>query len=250
MSRPDSVAAQKITIGIMDGLDIPIEEASQLQDIIGKLSMKEARYVLEYIADMNVGQAAFRMGYTKESSNICGTLLLSRPQVRQAVDTLLELRARSQALVINRLLIGLDEIAHFDRREVENPDGSIKPMSEWPSYAGQALTGFEIQEIWSGRGQDRVKIGEIKKAKFVDPIRARELLGRHLRLWGEPQINVNQTNINAQNVQINQRIDVSDFTPEELQVALKLGLKVSGNALELAPGLSGEEINESAIIGT
>lgn len=235
MSRPDCASARPLAAGIMDGLGLPPEEATQLEDFIRGLTLFEARFVLEYMMDLNPNKAMTRMGHGV--SIVGGPIILNRPHVRRAVDALLEIRARNQALVVNRLLVELDELAHFDKGDLFDDDGTIRPMSEWPPAARQALTGFDVEELWMGRGKDRVQVGVVKRARFIDPLRARELLGRHLRLWGEPQVNVNKTtNVSAQ-VNVNAKLDLSDFTIEELGVLLRLGLRLQaeGQVVELLP---------------
>jgi len=250
IGRPQGSGAKlrPIITGAAEGFKLSEENKEHLGDALNGLKPREAQFALEYMVDMSAKLAARRCGVSEETATMIGCSMLNRSQVRKAVDALLEIRAKNQALVANRLLVSLDEIAHLDIGELYDEDSCLRPMSEWPPAARQAVVGFKVKELWRGKGGDRKQVGRMVDVKMVDPIRARELLGRHMGLWGEPRINVNQTNINAQNVQINQKIELSDFTREELQLALKLGFKFEGNALDLAPELSGEEIGESVII--
>ena len=241
-------ATKPLITGAAEGFKLSEGDKEHLGDVLGDLKPQEVQFALEYMVDMSANLAARRCGVSKDMATIIGCSMLNRPRVRQAVNSLLEIRAKNQALVANRLLVSLDEIAHLDIGELYDEDSCLRPMSEWPPAARQAVVGFKVKELWRGKGGDRKQVGRMVDVKMVDPIRARELLGRHMGLWGEPRINVNQTNINAQNVQINQKIELSDFTREELRLALKLGFKFEGNALDLAPELSGEEIGESVII--
>jgi len=244
MGRPtgSECRLRPIVTGAAEGFKLSDEDKECLGDVLDGLKPQEVQFALEYMIDMSAKLAARRCGASEVVATMIGCSMLQRSQVRKAVDTLLEIRARNQALVANRLLVALDDIAHLDVGEIYDENECLKPLHEWPPAARQAVVGFKVKELWVGTGEDRKQVGRLVDVKMVDPIRARELLGRHMKLWGEPQINVKQTNINAQNVQINQRIDLSDFTADELQVALKLGMKMGGGVLEL-PAVEGT--NES-----
>ena len=46
----------------------------------------------------------------------------------------------------------------------------------------RAISAIEVEEIFEGRGEERRKVGEVRKVKFWDKTRALELLGRHVGL--------------------------------------------------------------------
>lgn len=212
---PNGINLKRGTTPIpLDPALLPENEWEMYRPHLDGLEEGELRFVMEYMVDMNATNSAKRLGFSETGAHNIGSLILNRPHVRRAVDALLEVRARNSVLVANRLLIGLDELAHFDVGETQNPDGTYKPMSEWPAHARQALTGLEIQEIWMGQGEDRVQIGTVKKARFIDPLRARELLGRHLKLWGEPQVNIQ--NNTQYNVDMDVQLDLSKLSPQEI----------------------------------
>ena len=242
MGRPtgSECRLRPIITGAAEGYRLTEEDMGHLGDVLDGLKPQEVQFALEYMVDMSAKLAARRCGASEVVSTMIGCSMLQRPHIRKAIDALLEIRARNQALVANRILVALDEVAHLDVGELYDKDSCLKPIEEWPPAARQAVVGFKVKELWMGEGEDRKQVGRLVDVKMVDPIRARELLGRHLRLWGEPQVNVNQTNINAQNVQVNQRMDLSDFTTEELQVAIKLDL-LSGKMKGLLPDLSDAE---------
>lgn len=75
--------------------------------------------------------------------------------------------ARDKDLII-RSLRGVIETYPSD---MFNEDGSVKPVSEWPK---ELIAGFEIEEIYN----KSEAVGNIKKVKAVDRLRAMEMLGK------------------------------------------------------------------------
>lgn len=87
---------------------------------------------------------------------------------------------------INRLLQELRAISFVDIKQIFNEDHSLKPPSEWPDDVAAALAGIEVDEIWemqeseNSRKMKKVQIGETKKVKLFDKLKALEMLGRDL----------------------------------------------------------------------
>ena len=77
----------------------------------------------------------------------------------------------------------------FDPEQLLLPDGTAKAMAEMPEEARRCIAGFEVAEIW-GQVEDegnagrprRAQIGHLKKFRFLDKIKAAELMARHLKM--------------------------------------------------------------------
>ena len=50
------------------------------------------------------------------------------------------------------------------------------------------MAGLETQELFAGTGKDREKIRLTHKVKLPDRLKALELLGKHLRLFADVQV--------------------------------------------------------------
>lgn len=91
-----------------------------------------------------------------------------------------------QAWAVDRLLQEIRAISFIDIRLIFNEDHSLKPPSEWPDDVAAALAGIEVDEIWEMQPQEdsnrmrKVQIGETKKIKLLDKLKALEMLGRDL----------------------------------------------------------------------
>ncbi len=80
------------------------------------------------------------------------------------------------AYVLRRLV----EVDQMDICDILTEDGHIKPPLEWPAIWRQFISAFDVEEIFAGRGNDRVNIGLLKKIKWPDKMRALEMLGKHV----------------------------------------------------------------------
>ena len=63
-------------------------------DALGRLRPKQARFVQEYLIDLNGTHAAIRAGYAAPSAEVTASQLLRFPKVAAAVDKALAARAR------------------------------------------------------------------------------------------------------------------------------------------------------------
>lgn len=86
---------------------------------------------------------------------------------------------------IHRLLQEIKAISFVDIRKIFNEDHSLKSPSEWPDNIASALAGIDVAEIWDNEAdadgkKHKVQIGEIKKIKLFDKLKALEMLGKDL----------------------------------------------------------------------
>ena len=95
------------------------------------LTPKQARFVEEYLIDLNATQGAIRAGYSKKTANEQGAQLLAKLSIRQAV-------AEAQAIRSKRTEITQEEGIPSLKKEADRKSGSAgKPRTN--SYAGFCL---------------------------------------------------------------------------------------------------------------
>jgi len=68
----------------------------------------------------------------------------------------------------------------MDVLDIMKDDMSIKPVSQWPASWRWYLSGFDLTEMFDGRGEEREMVGILKKIKWPDKVRNLELLGKHI----------------------------------------------------------------------
>lgn len=78
------------------------------------------------------------------------------------------------------ILRRLHEVDVMDVADILYPDGAIKPILEWPPVWRQNISSIEVSELTAGKDDQKTLIGVLKKIKWPDKTRNRELLGKHV----------------------------------------------------------------------
>ncbi|CAI0814739.1 Terminase small subunit [Serratia quinivorans] len=146
----------------------------------GKLRDKKELFCREYIIDLKAAPAAERAGYSARSACNIGPRMLKEPEVLARIDELKRERLAQLGIDSNYVLLRLVEIDQMDAADIFNTDGSIKPITEWPAAWRRYLSGFDLAEMFEGRGEDREMVGLLKKIKWPDKVRNLELIGKHI----------------------------------------------------------------------
>lgn len=158
-----------------------------------KYTAKEEKFCLEVATGVDefqkpISQAeayrrAFNASRMKPATiDVKASELMSRDKMKVRVAAL---RAKVEekcvidaSYVLKRLL----EIDQMDVIDILEDDGSIKPIREWPKVWRQYLSGFELADMFEGKGDDKELVGILKKIKWPDKVKNLELLGKHLQV--------------------------------------------------------------------
>lgn len=146
------------------------------------MTPNQARFVEEYLLDLNATQAAIRAGYSAKTALQQGPRLLGNAGVKAAIQKALAARAKRVEVKADDVLRELLRIATTDISEAYDDEGNLKKLKDIPVDLRRAISGVEVDEIWDGYGEDRTQTGETKKLKLWDKTRALEMLGKHLKL--------------------------------------------------------------------
>lgn len=146
------------------------------------LTPKQARFVEEYLVDLNATKAAERAGYSARTANEQGARLLAKASVAEAIQAAKLARSQRVEITQDRVLMELARIAFFDPRKLLNADGTPKPLHELDDDTAAAIAGLDVLEEFEGSGQDRVQVGVVKKYKIADKNTALTNAMKHLGL--------------------------------------------------------------------
>jgi phage terminase small subunit len=149
------------------------------------LNPKQARFVAEYLVDLNGKQAAIRAGYSPRSAEVTASKLLRVPKVAEAVRRANERRLDRVEVTADTVLRELLLIARTDLAQAYDENGHLRPIHDIPEECRRAIAGVKVFEEFDGVGADRVKVGEVREVKFWDKPKSLELLGKHLKLFTE-----------------------------------------------------------------
>lgn len=149
------------------------------------LTDKQRRFVDEYLVDLNATQAAIRAGYSQRTARQMGDENLSKPDIAKAIQEAQALRSTRVQVDADYVLARMVEIDQMDVLDIMTDDMALKPVSDWPKAWRQYLSGFDLAELFEGRGEDRDLVGVMKKIRWPDKAKNLELLGRHLGMFKE-----------------------------------------------------------------
>lgn len=141
------------------------------------MTPRQARFVEEYLVDLNGTQAAIRAGYSEKTANEQATRLLAKAHIQEAVQAGQRERSARTGVTADRVIQELARIAFADPRKVMmwGPGGVVLRESSELSDDDAAIVA-EVSETRSENG------GSIK-AKLWSKPDALEKLARHLGLY-------------------------------------------------------------------
>lgn len=129
-----------------------------------KLNAKQARFVDEYLVDMNATQAAIRAGYSKKTARQQGARLLSNAAISHEVEKRRHALSEEAKVTVGEIIKRLDEI-------------SLRCMQHHPV---RDKKGEQVYVL--------TPEGELAPAYTFDASganRSLELIGKHLGAWVE-----------------------------------------------------------------
>jgi phage terminase small subunit len=147
-----------------------------------RLTAKQKAFVRHYLESHEITESAKKAGYADKHSNTIGNRLMHKSRIIELIRQ--EEEKAIQAAGINRkdALLRLAKMVYFDPRNLYREDGSVKDPSEWDDATAAVIAGIEVMEVFGGKGKEKTIIGQTKKVKVIDPLRALEVLMKHLGL--------------------------------------------------------------------
>lgn len=165
------------------------------------LTPKQARFVQEYLLDLNATQAAIRAGYSKRSAQEQGSQLLSHPGVMAAIDAAKVQRSEKTEIDAERVLKEIAAMAFYDPAELIGVAREIEPDEKCRDGEGviemngrkYAVSGIcspahiaglpeNVRRAIVGWSWDR---NQNFTLKLADKSKALDQLARHLSLYND-----------------------------------------------------------------
>lgn len=138
---------------------------------MAKLTPKQARFVKEYLIDLNATQAAIRAGYSKRTANRIASENLSKPVIQAAIQKGVHKREQRTEFDADRVLLDLVAFSNLDVTDFYDENQKLLPVEEMPAVARRLLRPVHLKN-----GKVRYRVHEL------DPVRLLELMGKHTRV--------------------------------------------------------------------
>ena len=154
----------------------------------------QKRFCDEYLIDLNATRA-YKVAYPNckkdETARANSSRLLTIANIQEYIsEKQIEIEKRTE-VTQDMVIKELAKIAFLDIRKLYTENGQLKNVAEIDDETVGAISSLETLEEYEGYGNDREKIGETQKVKLLDKTKALELLGKHLGIFKETNINVN-----------------------------------------------------------
>lgn len=129
--------------------------------------------------DLNASQAAIRSGYSVKAAAAVASRLLTVAKVQDAIADATKTRALGAQVTRDRVIQELARVAFGDPRKIMAwNDGGLFLTDSKDLTDDDAAQVAEVGEVLS-------KAGMAMKIKRFDKVKALELLGRHLGMFGD-----------------------------------------------------------------
>lgn len=147
---------------------------------------KQRAFIDEFLKDRNATQAAIRAGYSERTAYSAGSRLLKNVEVSSEIERALNRISERAELKAAMVLDEIRKLAFANLSKAFSDDGRLLHPKDMPEELKTALSLVESEDIFAGRGPMRQKIGETKRIKLHDKVRALEMLAKHFNLLNGP----------------------------------------------------------------
>lgn len=161
---------------------------------MARLTEKQARFVAEYLVDLNATEAAKRAGYSEKTAYSIGFENLRKPEIQEEIQQAMENRAKRTMVTQDRVIQELARVAFANGTDFARVVSSEQPVSVVDDEGNlqnvmRKVQRVELIDTYQLNQEKRAAIAGIKEGKHgievssYDKVKALELLGKHLGLF-------------------------------------------------------------------
>ncbi|WP_063892481.1 terminase small subunit [Paenibacillus sp. Leaf72] len=141
------------------------------------LTARQARFIDEYLVDLNAAAAARRAGYSMKTAGDQGSRLLANANIQETLQKRMKEREQRTEITQDRVLHELAKIGFSDMRMFTTwGDNGVSLINSEMLSSDQAACIAEVSQTITGSG------GSVK-FKLHDKVSALEKIGRHLGMF-------------------------------------------------------------------
>ena len=157
-----------------------------MRELGSMLTPKQARFVEEYLVDLNAKQAAIRARYSPKTAEVQGCRLLRNVQVAAAIQRAQAERSKRTAVTADMVVAELAKLGFANILDyMRLADGErVVDLSAATRDQLAAVKELVVEDFFDGRGEDAREVRRVK-IKLADKIAALDKLGRHLGIYND-----------------------------------------------------------------
>lgn len=145
------------------------------------LTPKQARFVDEYLKDLNSTQAAIRAGYSAKTAEQQGPRVLGYVWVASAIAKRIKARSERTEITQDRVLQEYARLAFLDPAKLFDESGRPLPIQQMDEDTRRAIVGVDVATV----GNDQMGVGEVLKLRLADKRAALDSVARHLGMFND-----------------------------------------------------------------
>lgn len=147
------------------------------QELLSELTLKQRRFVEEYIIDFNGKQAAIRAGYSAKTAGEIAYENLNKPQISSVIKAIVDAKSEQLGLTADAVYRGVLRLLNSDPRKLYDEKGKLKPVTEWDDDTALSVSGIEVEEE-IGEGTPPTRTCKVRFHSKTEPLRlGAQLLG-------------------------------------------------------------------------
>lgn len=148
------------------------------------LTPRQARFVAEYLIDLNASAAALRAGYSPKTAPSQGQRLLKNVEVAAAIQDGKDARAKRTEITQDRVIeetarLAFSNVTHYQ----VDASGNVSPAPGAPQNAMAAVASIKRTARFVKVGKKRRQVVDVE-IKLWDKPGSLKLAGRHVALPG------------------------------------------------------------------
>lgn len=152
-----------------------------------------------------------------------GRALAERADIQARVAQIIEQRFSKANVTAERVIRELARIAFANVADLFDENGCLLPIHELPDEVAATITSFESEDIWNGRGENRVKV-TLRKVKQAPKMEALTVLAKHFKVIGDVDEGVSElVSTLADRLNAARRRDNSEATDARLVQPASIG---------------------------
>lgn len=147
------------------------------------LTPRQARFVAEYLVDLNLTRAAICAGYSPDTAASQASRLLKNVKIMAAVSKGKAAQLSAAELTATRVLEELRRLAFSDVRSLFDKAGNLRPLHELTAEQAAAIASLEVvkKNVAAGDGV----VDTVHKVRIWDKTKALDSLAKHFGLLTE-----------------------------------------------------------------